>query len=177
MFITIKDLKGFDFSKKYLILDSHVKIDRNECFEQMTNKYACQKYLNPYAPLDLSFINVIKENKEMRITELLQKYNNETVNNYHEIYNELSKSNYNLLDFNPEFTTNKFPTNLSKEDLSEYFTQMNPDELNSLIESFSAMELELFDNLLWGEDSDYFYENVLEIIMDHSAQSTILFLK
>ena len=38
MFITIKDLKGFDFSKKYLILDSHVKIDRNECFEQMTNK-------------------------------------------------------------------------------------------------------------------------------------------
>ena len=158
MFITIKDLKGFDFSKKYLILDSHVKIDRNECFEQMTNKYACQKYLNPYAPLDLSFINVIKENKEMRITELLQKYNNETVNNCHEIYNELSKSNYNLLDFNPEFTTNKFPTNLSKEDLSEYFTQMNPDELNSLIESFSAMELELFDNLLWGEDSDYFYE-------------------
>lgn len=92
MFITIKDLKGFDFSKKYLILDSHVKIDRNECFEQMTNKYTCQKYLNPYAPLDLSFINVIKENKEMRITELLQKYNNETVNNYHEIYNELSKA-------------------------------------------------------------------------------------
>lgn len=140
-------------------MDSYVKIDKDECFKQMINrKYTCQKYLNPYAPLDLSFSNVIKENKEIRITNLLEKYNNAAVD-YHKLYNELSKANYNLLTFNPDFTTNKFPTDLNKEELCEYFNQMNQTELNALIKSFSAMEFELFDSLLWGEDSDYFYYN------------------
>ena len=182
MSILISDLKGFDFSGKYLRIHEEFsikedgkqvdfKIDKDGDYDSdqywieftyYTNNrimHQSRQYNNPFLYFK-EVENFIEKNdkfnnqKTILIKNALEEFNPDFVK-WDELTNRLS-SEIDILKLFPDYKSSKIPQDLSKKDLAKYLDKLSKFELETLFEEISMLDFEIFYQSLWGEDYEYF---------------------
>ena len=189
MNISINDLKGFDFSNKYLNIDEnfYIRIDGKQVnFNIVENEYGTDdEYMLKYEYYDKfrlvkssSFLknpfdifrevekNIVKsesilDNKSFLIKHILKDFN-PNFNDWTELSKKLSED-VNLLKLFPNYKSSKIPQNLSKKDLAKYLDKFTKYELETLFNEFSILDFEIFYQNTWGEDYEYLIKKAFSI--------------
>lgn len=179
MSVSVGDLKGFDFSKKYLHISKNfslIKEDMKVDFKiekdrsgdgnyMLSYSYPPNKLIrgsfdfrNPFGLLK-HIENSILENKKhadgrvSMIKKALTGFN-PNFNEWDDLYKKLS-SDSNLLKLYPNYNSSKIPQDLSKEELAKYLDSMSKFELETLFMNISPIDFEIIYRNLWGEDYEY----------------------
>ena len=183
--ISINDLKGFDFSKKYLKISENfsIKINGKQVdfkiepkdrhynpdvtgyfikYEYMGNnrliKQGCD-FRNPFEIFKEVERDIMKSDEELNQKTMLIKNCLKEFSPDFDRWDELSKkltSNVNILELYPNYKSSKIPQNLSKKDLAKYFYQMSKYDLEDFFKDLSMIDFEIYYQNLYGEDYEYF---------------------
>ena len=189
MSILIKDLKGFDFSDKYLNIHEKFSIKKDGKqvdFKIIKSEYGdvdeyrieynyhaagrlinrSQHYKNPFEIFREVEDDIIKSDnifnqKSILIKNFLIEFN-PNFDKWDELTKELT-SKVDILKFHPNYKSSKVPQDLSKEELSEYFDKFSKYELESLFRNLSILDFEIFYQNTWGEDYEYLIEKAFSV--------------
>lgn len=189
MSISIDDLKGFDFSDKYLNIHENFTIKENgkqidyKIFKKerygsideiwIEYKYLSNKkyivrttpYKNPFeifreAEFDIQRLNNKFDGQTFLIKNLLEDFNGD-FNDWEKLTEDLS-SDTDLLKFFPNYES-KIPLNLSKEDLFKYLDEFSKEDLENLFKDFSILDFVILTQNIWGEDYEYLIKKAFTI--------------
>ena len=181
MSVSIKDLKGFDFSKKYLYITKNFslikdgmkidfKIEKNSnkdgeyilSYSYHSNKFGGSfSFRNPFGVLACIKNSILENerraNKKVLIIKKALNGFNPNFNEWDDLYEKLA-SDFNLLKLYPNYKSSKIPQDLSKKELAKYLDSMSKFELETLFMDISPIDFEIIYRNLWGEDYEYLIE-------------------
>ena len=186
MDISVNDLKGFDFSEKYVTIHEKffinfrgkqidfkiIKNDYNQIWIQY--KYYAENqvvknsipFKNPFEIFNEVEESIVQSDEKLNHKSILIKKLLEDLNPDFDNWNELTKKlsgEVNFIELYPNYESSKFPQNLSKEELSDYLDKFSKYELEKLFKDFSILDFELFYQNLWGEDYEYLIRKAFSI--------------
>lgn len=184
MSVSINDLKGFDFSDKYLKVHekfSIIKDGKQVDFKIVNSEkfhdddideywieyeyhaagqliHRSQHYKNPFEIFNSVENDIVKSDDIVHKKSILIKNILEEFNPNFDRWDELTKklsSKINILEFYPNYQSSKIPQDLSKEELAEYLDKFSKYELESFFTNISLLDFEIVYQNIWGEDYEY----------------------
>lgn len=192
MSVSINDLKGFDFSDKYLNIHEKFSIKKDgkqvdfkivkseKYHEDDIDKYfiefeyrtvnrlikRSQHYRNPFEVFREVENDIIKSNNIFNQKSFLIKIVLTEFNPKFDKWEELTRvltSEVDILKLYPNYKSSKIPQDLSKEELAEYLDKFSKYDLESLLSNLSILDFEIFYQNTWGEDYEYLIEKAFSV--------------
>ena len=189
MTISIDDLKGFDFSKKYLKIHENftIKIKGKQVdFKIIEREYDGKKiysieykyftnnnlitrntrYKNPFEIFHEIEKDITKSNEKLNSQAILIKKLLEIYNPDFDCWEEITRDltgEVNILKLYPNYKSSKIPQDLSKEELAKYLDNFSKYELETLFKDLSILDFEVFQLNILGEDYEYLIKKAFSI--------------